>query len=97
MAANEAQRNNEHVRMIQQFAMMTTNQPGQPRTDYKSRQVVVRSQSLSLRQHNIGHRRNNGYLLGAEAAGADPVPDMAVATNADQRKVLRSPLSGGIR
>jgi hypothetical protein len=28
MAANEAQRNNEHARMIQQFAMMTTNQPG---------------------------------------------------------------------
>ena len=29
MAANEAQRNNDHARMIQQFAMMTTNQPGQ--------------------------------------------------------------------
>ena len=27
MAANEAQRNNVHARMIQQFAMMTTNQP----------------------------------------------------------------------
>jgi hypothetical protein len=29
MAANKAHRNNEHARMIQQFAMMTTNQPGQ--------------------------------------------------------------------
>ena len=28
MAANKAQRNNEHTRMLQQFAMMTTNQPG---------------------------------------------------------------------
>jgi hypothetical protein len=27
MAANEAQRNNEHARMLQQFAMMTTYQP----------------------------------------------------------------------
>ena len=25
MAVNKAQRNNEHARMIQQFAMMTTN------------------------------------------------------------------------
>ena len=55
---------------------------------------MARSQSLSLRQHNIGHRRNNGYLLGTEATGADPVLDVAVATNVDQRKALCSPLSG---
>ena len=46
------------------------------------------------RQHNNGHKDNNGYLLGAEAAGADPTRDAAVvATNADQRKALRSPSS----
>ena len=49
------------------------------------------------RQHNNGHKDNNGYLLGAEAAGADPTRDAAVATNADQRKALRSPSSEEIR
>ena len=78
MAANKAQHNNEHERMIQQFAMMTTYQPGQQQFVNQNRLRVtagdgVCSQSLYLHQHNIGRRRNNGPLREAEAAVAtDP-------------------------
>jgi hypothetical protein len=49
MAANKAQRNNEHARMIQQFAMMTTNQPGQQQFATQNRlRVTAGSGALSI-------------------------------------------------
>jgi hypothetical protein len=49
MTANEAQCNNEHTRMIQQFAMMTTNQPGQQQFATQNRlQVMVGGGTLSI-------------------------------------------------
>jgi hypothetical protein len=49
MAANEAQRNNDHARMIQQFAMMTTNQPGQQQFATKNKlRVTAGGGALSI-------------------------------------------------
>ena len=51
MAANEAQHNNEHARMLQQFATMTTNQPGPQQfanqRPYESRWAMAHSQSCA--------------------------------------------------
>ena len=49
IAANEVQHNNEHARMIQQFAMMTTNQPGQQQFATQNRlRVMAGGGTLSI-------------------------------------------------
>jgi hypothetical protein len=49
MSANEAQRNNEQARMIQQFAMMTTNQPVQQQFATQNRlRVLAGGGALSI-------------------------------------------------
>ena len=49
MAANKARRNNEHTQMIQQFAMMTTYQPGPQQLATQNRlQVTAGDGALSI-------------------------------------------------
>jgi hypothetical protein len=49
MAANKSQQNNERARMIQQFAMMTTNQPGQQQFATRNRlRVTAGGGALSI-------------------------------------------------